>query len=172
MTLRSVSVILFAVSSAALLLSACQPKPAATADASAAPAVDTAKEEAAIRQMEADWSKEMAAKDPAKMGGHYAPDAAVAFTGAPLMNGPAEVQKTIGPMMQDPNFALSFSPDKVVVAKSGDLAYTAGRYTITGTDPKTKQPAKTDGAYTTVYAKGADGKWQVVVDYAIDLPKA
>lgn len=49
-------------------------------------------------------------------------------------------------MMQDPNFALSFSADTIVVARSGDLAYEHGSYSMTMSDPQ-KKPAMQKGHY-------------------------
>jgi ketosteroid isomerase-like protein len=67
-------------------------------------------------------------------------------------------------MLADPKFALSFAPDKVVVAASGDLAYTSGTYSQTATDPKTHAVAHETGTYVTVYHKASEGSWKAVAD--------
>ncbi len=40
-------------------------------------------------------------------------------------------------MLEDKNFSLTWASDKVDVAKSGDLAYSQGAFTMTSTDTKT-----------------------------------
>jgi ketosteroid isomerase-like protein len=66
-------------------------------------------------------------------------------------------------MMADKNFALSFAPTKIEVARSGDLAYDIGDFSLTVTDPKGK--AQTLKAkYVVVWGKQADGSWKAVVD--------
>jgi ketosteroid isomerase-like protein len=49
---------------------------------------------------------------------------------------------------------------RVEVAKSGDLGYTQGTYTMTTTDPKTKKPVTDKGKCK----KQADGTWKAVAD--------
>ncbi len=145
----------------ALWLCACQAK---------AQAVDTSKEAMMLRQAEQAWSQEMSLKDPARFAAHYAADALVATTGAPAMHGPKEAGMVIGAMMKDPAFNLTFAPDQVTVARSGELAYSRGAYKLTSTDPKTGKPMTVDGVYVTVYTKGPDGRWLASADLAIDLP--
>jgi uncharacterized protein (TIGR02246 family) len=123
-----------------------------------------------IRTAEAAWSQEMAQKNPDKFAAHYAPDAVVYVSGAPLMRGRDAVKAGISEAFKDPNFALSFSPEQVVVANGGDIAYATGSYTGTGTDPKTKKPHTVKGTYLTVYRKETDGTWAVTADFAGELP--
>jgi ketosteroid isomerase-like protein len=52
----------------------------------------------------------------------------------------------------------------VDVAKSGDLGYSQGAYTMTFTDPKTKKVLTERGKYVTVFKKQADGSWKAVAD--------
>ena len=75
-------------------------------------------------------------------------------------------------MLDDPNSKLDFSPDRVEVSKSGDLAFTKGAYTTTETNPKTKKPFNDKGAYVTVYVKQADGGWKVLADISTsEIPR-
>jgi ketosteroid isomerase-like protein len=55
------------------------------------------------------------------------------------MNGKAAISSTLMDMLKDPNLTLSFAPTKVEVAKSGDVGYTEGTYSLTMTDSKTKK---------------------------------
>ena len=56
----------------------------------------------------------------------------------------------------DHNFALSFAPVQVEVARSRDLAYTRGAYRVTSTDPATNRPVTANGKYVIVYRKERD----------------
>jgi ketosteroid isomerase-like protein len=64
---------------------------------------------------------------------------------------------------------LSFEADTVEVARSGDLAFETGAYSMTLTGPD-KKPATEKGHYVVVWRKGADGAWKVGVDAPISAP--
>jgi ketosteroid isomerase-like protein len=131
-----------------------------------APAADTAAIADQIRQMEAQWVKDYAAHDAGKATAHYAPDAALMPAGMARMTGPKAIGAGLKGLVGDPNFQLSFASDKVEVAKSGDLAYTRGSYSLRTTDPKTHQPKTETGSYITTYKKQPDGSWKAVDDMA------
>jgi ketosteroid isomerase-like protein len=76
-------------------------------------------------------------------------------------------------MIDDPAMALKFHAAKVEVAKSADVAYTQGTYTLTLTDPQTKQVVNDHGSYVTTYRKQPDGSWKAVADIATsEVPPA
>jgi uncharacterized protein (TIGR02246 family) len=118
----------------------------------------------AIRQLEADWSQAFAMKDAEKASAFYADDASAFNTGVPVITGKANIASFWKQQMADKNFSLTFSPDKIVVSKSGDMASTQGSYTTTYTDPKTKKAVSEKGKYVEVYMKQADGSWKDVAD--------
>jgi ketosteroid isomerase-like protein len=70
-------------------------------------------------------------------------------------------------MTSDPAMSLQFQASKVDVAKSGDLAYTQGSYTLAITDPQTKKVVNDHGSYVTAYRKQADGSWKAVEDIVV-----
>jgi ketosteroid isomerase-like protein len=107
------------------------------------------------------------AKDPAKYNSYYAPDAVIATAGRPAAKDGQAVSKAIRDDVGDPNFKLSLSNEKTEVAGSGDLAYRRGSFTITFTNPQTKQPQNAAGTYLTVFRKHADGSWKVVEDFGV-----
>jgi uncharacterized protein (TIGR02246 family) len=154
-----------------LTLAACAQQ--APAPPSPTPTPDTrAADEAAIHALVKDWSTAAQAKDAEKFLAVYAEDAAVMFEDGPDLSGKAAIREAVPGMMQDPNFALSFAADKVVVARSGDLAYETGSYQMTMSDAK-KKPATENGRYVVVWQKQADGAWKVVVDAPVsDAPAA
>jgi ketosteroid isomerase-like protein len=68
------------------------------------------------------------------------------------------------PILADPNFSLTFQSTRAMASKGGDMVYSQGTYTMTMTNPKTKEPITDKGKYLTVYTKQADGSWKVVAD--------
>lgn len=119
---------------------------------------------AALKDMEAGWVKDAATKDVDKWVAHYTDDASVLIPNMPILAGKDAIRSGLKPMMSDPNFALTFEATKVDAAKSGDLGYTQGTYSMTISNPKTKAPMTEKGKYLTVYRKQADGTWKAVED--------
>jgi len=118
----------------------------------------------AIKDTERQWNQDFAAKDAAKLAGHYTDDAVLMIPGMDAMVGKDAIQKDVQEMVKDPALSISFQSSKVDVASSGDLAYTRGTYTMTMTDPKTKKPVTDHGSYVTDYRKQPDGSWKAVAD--------
>jgi len=118
----------------------------------------------ALKDTDAAWAKVMGAKDFEKSMTYYADDASLLIANAPAINGKDAIRSAMKPMYDDPNFALAFQASRVEVAKSADLGYTQGTYTLTITDPKTKKPFTDKGKYLTTYKKQADGTWKAVGD--------
>jgi len=137
----------------------------------AAPPDTRAADEAAIHAAVTEWSASAQAKDPDKFCSFYAEDAVVMLEDAPDISGKPAIREAIGGMMQDPNFSLSFVADRVVVARSGDLAYETGTYALTLSDAK-KRPSTEKGNYVVVWQKQADGAWKVVRDVPVSDPPA
>jgi uncharacterized protein (TIGR02246 family) len=125
-----------------------------------------AADEQIIRDGEAAWVKDFAAKDVDKVAAHYADDGSSMIPDMALMTGKDAIRAGLKMEFADPNSSLDFHPAKVEVSKSGDLAYSQGRYTYTSTDPKTKKSVIEHGGYVEVYKKQADGSWKVVEDIA------
>jgi uncharacterized protein (TIGR02246 family) len=118
----------------------------------------------AIRDLETATVQAFAAKDVDKLAAFYADDASVLFPDAPVINGIAAIKTAFKPFFADKNFTNTFASDKVDVAKSGDLGYSQGAYTMTFKDPKTKKVLTVKGKYVTVFQKQADGGWKAVAD--------
>jgi uncharacterized protein (TIGR02246 family) len=134
------------------------------------PPDNRAADEAAIRSVSKEWAAAAQAKDPAKFASFYTDDAVVILEAAPDVSGKSAIQETLGEMMKDPAFALSFETKSIEVARSGDLAYELASFTMTGTDPKTRKPLVTKGQGLTVWKKQPDGSWKAHIDVPVSDP--
>jgi uncharacterized protein (TIGR02246 family) len=147
---------------AALGFAACNSTPTTTPTGPAA--VDTRPvDEAAIRSADAAWTKAAESKDVTSFAAVYADNAVLMAPGAPMTSGKDAITKAFTGMSADKNFALSFGPTKIEVAKGGDMAYELGDYSLTMSDKKGKaQTSK--GKYVVVWGKQSDGSWKALVD--------
>ena len=145
-----------AAAAAALTMYGCKAVPPDTHDADVK----------AIQDLETQWNQDYVAKDAAKLVDHYADDAVLIAPGGPPAVGKDAIQKEMTQFVSDPALALQFHAAKVEVAKSGDIGYTEGSYTLTVTDPQTRQPINDHGSYVTTYRKQPDGSWKAVADIA------
>ena len=123
-----------------------------------------AADEKSISDDQAAWSSDFSAKDAEKVVAHYADDASLEFPGMPILKTKDDIRKALKPFVDDKNFSVSFEGEKLEVAKSGDLGYVQGHYTLTATDPKTKKKVTEKGKYVTIYKKQSDGSWKAVQD--------
>ena len=131
---------------------------------------DTAKIADEIKAKEAQWLKDYQSKDLEALVGQYSDDAAIAGPGDALATSDTDRRKALQGLIGDPNFALNFASDRVLVAKSGDLATSRGHYSLTMTDKATNKPATGTGSYLTVYQKQDDGSWKAVEDFITPGP--
>jgi uncharacterized protein (TIGR02246 family) len=152
----------------ALLFTAtgCQPPPPDEAAIAKARAAD----EAAIRQLDADWMKVGAAKNIDGWVSYYADDAVVLPPNEPIASDHAAIRRSVAGLLTLPNLSINWHPTRVEVSKSGDLAYLYGTYAMTATDDKGK-PISDNGKILEIWKKQADGKWKCIVDtWNSDLP--
>jgi uncharacterized protein (TIGR02246 family) len=139
------------------ILSGCAQAPPAVVDNREA----DAKAILAVEEMGAQgWAE----KNGDKIASIYAPDASLFFANAPTMKGP-EFKGAIKEMLADPNMSVKVVNTKTEVARSGDMGYTQGTYTLVVTDAATKKVMQEKGRYLTVFRKQADGNWKVVEDF-------
>ncbi len=120
----------------------------------------------AIKNLETTWNQDNASKSAEKLASYYADDAVLMAPGMAPAAGKDAIHTLVSQMVTDPALTLKFQSSKVDAAKSGDLAYSQGSYTMTMTDANTKKVVNDHGSYVTVYHKQADGSWKVVSDIA------
>lgn len=133
---------------------------------------DTAKIADEIKAKETQWLTDYRSKDVAALAEQYADDGAIAGPGDPLATSGADRRKLLQTMTSDPNFALTFGSDRILVAKSGDLASSRGHFSLTMTDKATNKPVTTTGSYLTVFKRQDDGSWKAVEDFITPGPAA
>jgi uncharacterized protein (TIGR02246 family) len=127
-------------------------------------------EERAIRDLDAEWAKAAAAKNVDQVVDFYADDASIFLPNEPIGMGKPAIRVEWTKLTTNPGYALSFSPSRVDVAKSGDMAYEFGVYSLMLNGPDGK-PMNDRGKYVVVWKKQTDGKWKVVADIInSDLP--
>jgi len=130
----------------------------------AGPTIDLGVEQTKVRKVEDSMAKAVMAKDAVKFSDNYAPDASMMIPGMPPMVGKEAIREGVKPLFEDPNFKLVFESTSVEVVKSGDVAYTKGKYSVRMSDQKTGDPVREDGSYVTIFQKQSDGAWKAVVD--------
>ena len=154
---------LFIVLTLSLLTACQQPGTTTTADTRSA-------DEAALKNLDAEWSKAAGAKDVDKTASYYSDDALVLPPNMATINGKQGARAMWQGMFGVPGFGGGWKASKVEVARSGDLAYVTGTYELSETDAKGK-PMTDKGKYLEVWKKQGDGTWKCVVDmFNSDLP--
>lgn len=153
---------------AGLLVAGCAKKEEAPPAEPAAPVVDVAAEEQAIRNRSAEWMNFSNAKDIASVVKVYSPDVITVYDGT-VQRGVAEVQAGAEKGLKDnPDSVIAWSTTGVRVAASGDLAVETGNITI-DPDGEGKKPATT-GVFVTAWEK-VDGAWRVMADAGTENEK-
>src|SRR6185369_2829803 len=83
---------------------------------------------------------------------------------------PEAIKAVATEMLGTPGLDMSFVATSIVVAKSGDVAYSYGTYKLAATGPDGK-PVQDKGKYVTTWKKQADGSWKATADIInSDLP--
>jgi uncharacterized protein (TIGR02246 family) len=147
--------IVAAAFAALLAVSCAQPKPVEMPDTRVA-------DEATIRNADADFAKEAAAKDLDKCMSLYADDAVFISSSSPAVVGKDNIRTVIQRMLAAP-MQLTINVASVDVARSGDLAMDRGTVQSAVTDKKGKTTTQTS-EYVLVWKKGADGVWKIAAD--------
>jgi uncharacterized protein (TIGR02246 family) len=139
--------------------------PSATSDGGVADA-------AAIRALDEQWSATAAKNDVEGTIAFYADDAVLLPGNAPIARDRKSIRESWAGLL-GPNTAVSWKVSKVEVAKSGDIGYLYGTYSLAIRDPKGGATVSDTGKLVEIWKKQADGRWKCIVDtYNSDLPEA
>lgn len=131
-----------------------------------------AAEAKAIQALDEQWSAAAARNDLEATVAFYADDAVLLPPNASIAAHRQSIRESWAAVL-GPNTALSWKVTKVEVAKSGELGYLYGTYSLSIQDPKGGPPVRDTGKLLEVWKKQTDGKWKCIVDtYNSDLPVA
>ena len=109
------------------------------------------------------WKQAALAGDASALAKLYADDAILLPPGMPRARGGSAIEGQFAKMLGEAPFtSLDLMLDDVVVAESGDLAYSSGTFTSAGTTAA-GEPWKDQGKYLSVYRK-VNGDWKLVAD--------
>ncbi len=126
--------------------------------------------EAAIRELDNEWSATAARNDLDGTLAFYAGDAVLLPPNAPIAKDPKAIRESWTGLL-GPHTAVSWKATKVEVAKSGELGYLYGTYQLKIDDPKGGPAIQDTGKILEVWKKQADGRWKCIVDtYNSDIP--
>lgn len=119
---------------------------------------------AEILRLDADWSAAASeGRDVDRVVSVWSEDAMVLPPGSPPLVGRQAIREYVAKSFQIPGFRISWKTTDVVVAGSGDVAYSTGTNRVAFTGPDGK-PVVVNGKAVAVWRKGADGVWKCVVD--------
>lgn len=115
-----------------------------------------------VKKADAEVLKAVTAHDLTTLVAYYANDAVSLPANEELLTSHSEIQKSWATRLI-PGVDISWTPMYVDVAKSGDLAYILGSYTITTKVAKGK-PTTDKGKYLAVWKKQTDNSWKMEAD--------
>lgn len=126
-------------------------------------------ERRAVLTAEREWAAAARDQDLDRSVSYMADDAVMFPPESAPVVGKAAIRDYMAAGFATPGFSVIWEPEEVVVAASGDLAYTHSRsvYTIPGPDG-TIQTLHAKGV--AIWRKGAEGGWRCVVDIWNEAP--
>jgi ketosteroid isomerase-like protein len=123
-----------------------------------------------LRTADVAWLKVYRAKDLEKSVAFCDEEASMLVPNAPMATGKEAITKMIARGFALKDYELTWQPNRVGVAQSGDLGYTSGTYDFSFKDASGKIVSD-KGKYLMVWKKQADGEWKVLLDMNnSDLP--
>jgi uncharacterized protein (TIGR02246 family) len=142
---------------------------AACTAADTGPVVDLAAEEAAIRDLSAQWMASAQGQDAAAIADLFTAGGTTIFDGEMVMGPPAIQASSQADFDEQPDAVVSWTTNSVTVAASGDMAYERGAWTSDPDGPG--DLGDVHGEYVTVWVK-VDGAWKVAVDAGTTIQPA
>lgn len=125
--------------------------------------VDVAKEERTLRAIDARWQEAVKSRDVENVAAFWADDAVIYPAGGSAIVGKAAIRDYVKGALSSPEFNITWQPDSIVVASSGDIAYETAHDRITFRSP-TGELIKEGTNAVVVWKKQTDGSWKAIVD--------
>jgi ketosteroid isomerase-like protein len=117
----------------------------------------------AIRRADIDMCAAVGAHDADRFKGFVSSDARF-YSRSEVSLGPERVAASWAPFLDaEQNMQLLWAPDDVVVAASGDLGVSRGKYEFRAPDDA-GEIKSSYGQYVTVWRRDPDGQWRVLMD--------
>lgn len=120
--------------------------------------------------LDARFAKDVLERGGAAFADWFAEDGVALNNGATPLIGKVAIVKSAAWLPKD--YQLTWTPTDALMGPSGDMGYTWGHYEGRSKDAN-GNPVLTSGRYITMWRKGSDGSWKVVLDAgANDTPAA
>jgi len=119
--------------------------------------------------LEARFAKDVAARGGAAFGEWFADDAVALNNGEAPLIGKVAIAKSA--TWSPKQYQLSWTPTDALMGPSGDMGYTWGHYEGHSKDAN-GNPVTTSGRYMTIWRRGKDGVWKVILDSGSNEPAA
>ncbi len=117
----------------------------------------------AVRKADQDWLKVFAAKKLPESVAFVLPDGSMLAPNTPIATGHDAINKLFSAFFALPDMKIEWHPINVEVARSGEIAYSSGAFTMSFKDP-TGKTIEDKGKYVTIWKKEKNGKWKVAYD--------
>ncbi|MGA3080774.1 MAG: nuclear transport factor 2 family protein [Terracidiphilus sp.] len=120
-----------------------------------------------LYDLEARFAKDVLARGGAAFADWFAADGVALGNGAAPLVGRVAIVKSAN---WDPKvYQLTWTPTEAEMGPSGDVGWTWGHFEGHSKDAN-GNPVTTTGRYMTIWRKGADGQWKVVLDAGANEP--
>jgi uncharacterized protein (TIGR02246 family) len=126
-------------------------------------AVNVAEVESAIRATDAQWLATVKIRDAEKAASFWSDDASIFPPDAAPIIGKQAIRAYVAGAFASPDFSIDWKTDKVIVAASGELAYSTGSNVFTFRTPDHKRATQHANGIV-VWKKQADGSWKAAID--------
>ena len=122
-----------------------------------------------LYDLEARFAKDVLERGGAGFTDWFAEDGVALGNAAAPLVGKVAIAKSAN---WDPKaYQLTWTPTDALMGPSGDMGYTWGHFEGHSKDAN-GNPVTTTGRYMTIWRKGADGQWKVVLDAGANEPVA
>jgi uncharacterized protein (TIGR02246 family) len=123
---------------------------------------DIGSETEAIRALDASWLTAAQSKNVDAWVAFYAEDTTVLPPNEPVATSREAIRKSVSELLTLPGLSIDWKPAKIEVARSGELAYLFGAYSLAWDDGSKRATDK--GKNVEIWKKQRDGRWKCIVD--------
>jgi ketosteroid isomerase-like protein len=118
-------------------------------------------------KLEAQFAKDVAMRGGAAFADWFAGDGVALGNGAAPLIGKVAIAKDASWTAKD--YQLTWTPTDAMMGPSGDMGYTWGHFEGHSKDAN-GNPITTTGRYITLWRRGPDGNWKVILDAGANEP--